>query len=168
MNRSQDSPATAPRPRTLRLSVNDREHVVAVECSETLLAVLRERLHLTGTKRGCDLGECGCCTVLVDGEPVLSCLTLAVDVEVAEIITIEGVAADDGGLSPVQQAFVDEGAIQCGFCTPAMVINATHMLAENPNPDATAIKECVSGTICRCTGYTKVERAIAAAAGGDA
>ena len=161
MNRSatDNEPTTA----TLRLEVNGVHRVVAVERCATLLEVLRESFELTGTKRGCDLGECGCCTVLLDGEPALACLTLALDAEGLEVTTIEGVSAPDGSLSAVQKAFVAHGAVQCGFCTPSMVLNATHLLANDPTPDLRAIKESVSGTICRCTGYTKIIRAIEAA-----
>lgn len=125
----------------------------------TLLEFLREEAGLTGTKRGCDIGDCGCCTVLLDGKPVLSCLLLAVEVTGKSITTIEGVATGNT-LHPVQEAFVEHGAIQCGFCTPAMVLNAVALTENNPSPNEEEIKECISGTICRCTGYTKIEKAI--------
>lgn len=149
--------------RLVKLTVNGVAHERAVAPAATLLEVLREELFLTGTKRGCDVGDCGCCTVLLDGAPVLSCLVLALEGDGAEIRTIEGVA-NGNQLHPVQQAFVDHGAIQCGFCTPSMVLNAVHLLEHNPSPDAAAVKTCVSGTICRCTGYTKIEQAVHAAA----
>lgn len=154
-----------PRIRTLVLNINGREYRRAVPEAATLIDVLREEISLTGTKRGCDLGECGCCTVLVDGRPMLSCLTLAAEVEKRAITTIEGLA-DGPELHPVQQALVEEGAIQCGFCTPSMALNAAALLAENPDPDDNAVKRCISGTICRCTGYTKIERAVKRAATG--
>lgn len=125
----------------------------------TLLEFLRGEAWLTGTKRGCDIGDCGCCTVLLDGKPVLSCLLLAVETEGKKITTIEGIAKGSE-LHPVQEAFVEHGAIQCGFCTPAMVLNAVSLLENHPSPSQKEIKECVSGTVCRCTGYTKIEKAI--------
>lgn len=125
----------------------------------TLLEFLRDEAGLTGTKRGCDIGDCGCCTVLLNGKPVLSCLLLAVEVTGKSITTIEGVAKGNT-LHPVQEAFVKHGAIQCGFCTPAMVLNAVALIENNPTPNEEEVKECVSGTICRCTGYTKIEKAI--------
>lgn len=149
--------------RTLVLFVNGREYSRAVPAAITLVDFLREEIDLTGTKRGCDLGECGCCSVLVDGRPVLSCLTLAAEVEGRAITTIEGLA-DGPELHPVQRALVEEGAIQCGFCTPSMALNAAALLEHNPDPDDAAIKACISGTICRCTGYTKIERAVKRAA----
>ena len=143
----------------LSLTVNGRACRSAIEPATTLLELLREELNLTGTKRGCDVGDCGCCTVLLDGKPVLSCLLPAVEAEGSAVVTIEGIA-DERGLHPVQQAMVDHGAIQCGFCTPAMVLNAVHLLAENPSPTREEVKECVSGTICRCTGYNSIEEAV--------
>jgi len=148
---------------TLTLCVNDRDYRRAVPQAIPLLDFLRDEIHLTGTKRGCDLGECGCCSVLVDGRPVLSCLTLAAEVEGRAITTIEGLA-DGPELHPVQRALVEEGAIQCGFCTSSMALNAAALLEHNPDPDDAAIKACISGTICRCTGYTKIERAVKRAA----
>lgn len=150
--------------RPLNLKVNGCEYSCAVPAAATLIDVLREEIGLTGTKRGCDLGECGCCTVLVDGRPMLSCLTLVAEVEGRAITTIEGLA-DGPRLHPVQRALVEEGAVQCGFCTPSMALNAAALLAANPDPDEAAIKACISGTICRCTGYTKIERALIRAAG---
>jgi aerobic carbon-monoxide dehydrogenase small subunit len=151
-----------PQSTTLTLRVNGQTYTRWIPASLTLLEFLREDLKLTGTKRGCDFGECGCCTVLIDDKPILSCLTLAVEAEGHEVRTIEGVATG-AELHPVQEAMVSHGAIQCGFCTPAMVMNAVHLLNENKKPNTHDIKECISGTICRCTGYTKIEKAIAAA-----
>ena len=128
-----------------------------------LLDLLREDLHLTGTKRGCDLGTCGCCTVLLDGRPTLSCLTLARLVAGRSVTTIEG-ASPPQGLSRVQRAFVQEGATQCGFCTPGFVLTATALLEETPHPTRTQIEQAISGNLCRCTGYRAIVRAIQAAA----
>ena len=149
--------------RITEIRVNGQTHRRAVATSMTLLDFLREELVLTGTKRGCDVGDCGCCTVLMDAKPILSCLLLAAEAEGTEITTIEGVARD-GKLHPVQEAMVEAGAIQCGFCTPAMVLNGVHLVENNPKPKPEEIKECVSGTLCRCTGYTKIEKAIGLAA----
>ena len=132
-----------------------------------LLDLLREQLNLTGTKRGCDLGTCGCCTVLLDGRPTLSCLTLAPLVDGREVTTIEGLSPPNG-LSPVQRAFVEHGATQCGFCTPGFVVTATALLRDVPHPTREQIERAISGNLCRCTGYTKIVEAIAAAAGGKA
>ena len=154
---------TQSRKKIVCVTINDRSYEIAAEPEAILLDFVREQVGLTGTKRGCDAGECGCCTLLVDGKNVLSCLTLAAEVDGKKIVTIEGVAKGEE-LHPVQQAFIDHGALQCGFCTPAMVLNAVKLLEENPTPDAAAIKTCISGTICRCTGYTKIEEAVAAAA----
>ena len=130
----------------------------------TLLEALRERLGLTGTKRGCDMGQCGACTVLLDGQPVRSCLTLAIDAQGQEITTIEGLA-QDGKLHPLQRTFHEHGAIQCGFCTPGMILTARALLAENPTPTVREIKQAISGNLCRCTGYVKIIEAITTAVG---
>ncbi len=143
----------------ITIEVNGEKRQKAINASMTLLEFIREELTLTGTKRGCDLGECGCCSVLIDGKPMLSCLTLALEVEGQSVITIEGIAAGTQ-LHPVQEAMVEEGAIQCGFCTPAMVVNGVELIEKNPCPTDKQIKQCVSGTICRCTGYTKIEKAM--------
>ncbi|MCB0365263.1 MAG: (2Fe-2S)-binding protein [Bdellovibrionaceae bacterium] len=148
---------------TLELEVNGHRYIRSVPAMTTLVEFLREELNLTGTKKGCDLGDCGCCTVLVDGEPLLSCLALAADMEGRVITTIEGVAKG-AELHPVQEAFVEEGGLQCGYCTPAMVLNGVALLESNNKPSKNEIKECISGTICRCTGYTKIEESIALAA----
>ncbi|MCI4369401.1 MAG: (2Fe-2S)-binding protein [Thermoplasmata archaeon] len=129
-----------------------------------LLDLLREDLHLTGTKRGCDLGTCGCCTVLLDGRPTLSCLTLARLAEGHDVTTIEGVTPVEG-LNPVQRAFVDYGATQCGFCTPGFIVTACALLKEHPHPSRTQVERAVSGNLCRCTGYNKIIEAILAASG---
>ena len=146
----------------LKLKVNGVEYVRSVDPGITLLDYLREELTLTGTKKGCDLGECGCCTVHLDGKPILSCLMLAVEALGHEVTTIEGVASGNK-YHPLQSSMVEEGAIQCGFCTPAMVMNGIYLLSKNKKPTSLEIKECISGTLCRCTGYTKIERAIARA-----
>ena len=132
------------------------------ESALVLLDLVRDDLHLTGTKRGCDLGTCGCCTVLVDGRPTLSCLTLARLVEGRSVTTIEGVSPPQG-LSPVQRAFVEHGATQCGFCTPGFVITATALLRDHPHPSREEIERAIAGNLCRCTGYIKIVDAIEAA-----
>jgi carbon-monoxide dehydrogenase small subunit len=151
----------------IELKVNGEFHEVAVDAHRTLLEVLRENLGLTGTKEGCDLGTCGTCTVLIDGKAELSCLALAVDSQKKEITTIEGLS-QSGKLHPLQQNFVNLGAIQCGFCTPGMVMSAKAMLEENPQPTAEEAKRGISGNLCRCTGYSKIIKAIMATAGNTA
>ena len=145
----------------IELKVNGESYEAAVDSHRTLLEVLRENLGLTGAKEGCDLGACGACTVLIDGKAVLSCLTLAVDSQKKEITTIEGLAKE-GKLHPLQQNFVDHGAIQCGFCTPGMILSAKAMLDKNPKPTEEEVKRGISGNLCRCTGYTKIIEAIMA------
>ena len=145
--------------RILKLHVNGEEFEVLTEVHKTLLEVLREDLGLTGTKRGCDLGTCGACTVLIDGRPYLSCLTLAVDAQAKKITTIEGLNPD-GELHPLQKAFVEKGAIQCGFCTPGMILTAKAFLDERPHPSEGEVKKAISGNLCRCTGYVKIVEAI--------
>ena len=145
--------------RILKLHVNGEEFEVLTEIHKTLLEVLREDLGLTGTKRGCDLGTCGACTVLIEGKPFLSCLTLAVDVQGKKIATIEGLAKE-GELHPLQKAFVEKGAIQCGFCTPGMILTSKAFLDENPRPSEGEVKKAISGNLCRCTGYVKIVDAI--------
>jgi aerobic carbon-monoxide dehydrogenase small subunit len=147
----------------LSFRLNGRPALVRCPDERILLDLLREELRLTGTKRGCDLGTCGCCTVLVDGRPTLSCLTLARLVEGREVTTIEGVSPAQG-LSPVQRAFVELGATQCGFCTPGFVMTATALLHEHPHPSREEIERAVSGNLCRCTGYLAIVRAIESAA----
>ncbi len=147
----------------IRLKVNGESYEVAVDSHRTLLEVLRENLGLTGTKEGCDLGTCGSCTVLMDGKATLSCLTLALDSQDKEITTIEGLAGN-GKLQSLQQNFVTHGAIQCGFCTPGMVLSAKALLDARPKPTKEEVKRSISGNLCRCTGYTKIIEAIMATA----
>jgi len=148
--------------RLLHLRVNGEPKEVAVETNKTLLEVLREDLGLAGTKHGCETGECGLCTVLLDGTPVLSCLMLGADAEGAEVVTIEGVS-DRGRLRPLQSAFAELGATQCGYCSPAMILTAEAMLKSNPRPTRQEIREALSGVLCRCTGYSKIIDAVQAA-----
>jgi len=148
--------------RLVRLRVNGEERDVAVSPNETLAEVLRERLELTGTKMGCGEGACGTCTVLLDGKPVRSCLTLAVEVQDKEIVTIEGLS-QGAELHPVQKAFIEHGAIQCGFCSPAMILTSKALLDENPQPAEEEVRRAISGVVCRCTGYAKIVEAILAA-----
>ncbi|HUU46176.1 MAG TPA: molybdopterin cofactor-binding domain-containing protein [Acidobacteriota bacterium] len=149
---------------TRTLTVNGRKYTVAFDDGETLLDLLRNRLGLTGTKKGCNLGDCGACTVLIDNKPMNACLLLARDMEGRAITTIEGLAVD-GALSPVQKAFVENGGIQCGFCTSGMVLTTTALLRENPSPTDDEIKTALSGNLCRCTGYTGILRSVRQAAG---
>jgi len=143
----------------INLKVNGRAWDLAVEPNRTLLDVLRHDLELTGTKRGCDLGECGSCTVILNGKPVNSCLVLAIQANGAEVLTIEGLAGPSG-LHPLQRAFVEKGAIQCGFCTPGMILSASSLLQKNPKPGEEEIRTALSGNLCRCTGYQKIVEAI--------
>ena len=147
----------------LTLRVNGELHTVAAEPHHTLLEVLREELQLTGTKHGCELGECGACTVLVDGVPILSCLTLPIQLAGAEVTTVEGLA-DGGTLHPLQTAFAEEGAAQCGYCTPGMLMAAKALLDGNAKPTRDEIAQAISGNLCRCTGYTAIYEAIERAA----
>jgi len=147
----------------IRFKLNGREVEAEVEPNTLLLNLLRERFHLTGAKYGCGIGECGACTVLLDGEPILSCLTLAVEVDGREVTTIEGLA-EDGELHPLQRAFLEEGAVQCGFCTPGMILTAKALLDENPNPSEEEIREYLKGNLCRCTGYINIVKAVKRAA----
>ncbi len=145
------------------LTVNGDTYALTVEPWRTLNEVLREDLNLTGTKMGCGSGDCGACTVLVDGKSVSSCLTLAVEMNGKEILTVEGLAPSGETLHPIQEAFIEKGAIQCGFCTPGMEISALHLLNANPTPSETDIRLSISGNLCRCTGYNKIVEAIAEA-----
>jgi len=148
-----------PMKRILKLHINGEDYEVLTEIHKTLLEVLREDLGFTGTKRGCDLGTCGACTVLIDGKPYLSCLTLAVDVQGKKVLAIEGLEKG-GELHPLQKAFAEKGAIQCGFCTPGMILTAKAFLDENPHPSDEEMKRAISGNLCRCTGYVKIVEAI--------
>ena len=153
----------APRNVHLSLRVNGEEHDVSFAPYKTLLEVLREDMNLTGTKHGCELGECGACTVLLDRAPVLSCLTLALECEGREIQTVEGLASGTK-LHPLQAAFADLGGSQCGYCTSGMLMTAKALLDREPNPSRQRIKEAIAGNICRCTGYNQIVEAIEAAA----
>lgn len=147
----------------IQLTVNGERHELLVPPHRTLLEVLREDLRLTGTKHGCELGECGTCTVLADGEPVLSCLALAVDMQDTRLTTVEGMASG-GTLHPLQQAFAELGAAQCGYCTPGVLLTAQALLAREPQPARERIREALAGNLCRCTGYTKILEAVELAA----
>ena len=146
----------------IQIAVNGEDYELSVEPHELLIDLLRERLNLTGTKEGCGTGDCGGCTVLVDGKPLNSCLTLALEVDGKDILTIEGVARG-GELHPLQEAFIEEGAVQCGFCTPGMILAAKALLDENPSPSEEEIKRGIAGNFCRCTGYKKIIKAVQAA-----
>jgi len=147
----------------LALTVNGENRDVLVPVHKTLLEVLREDLDLTGTKHGCELGECGTCTVLVDGEPVLSCLALPIECQGRQIKTVEGMA-EGGRLHPLQQAFAELGAAQCGYCTPGILLTAEVLLDENPTPTRDEVRVALAGNLCRCTGYTKILDAVELAA----
>jgi aerobic-type carbon monoxide dehydrogenase small subunit (CoxS/CutS family) len=146
----------------ITLHVNGERHELAVLPHRTLLEVLREDMGLIGTKHGCELGECGACTVLMDGVPVLSCLTLPIEVQASEITTIEGLE-NNGKLHPLQETFAELGAAQCGYCTPGMLLSGAALLKTNPWPTREQIKEALAGNLCRCTGYTKIYEAVEAA-----
>jgi len=148
----------------IELIVNGDRYEVAVEPWRTLAEVLREDLNLTGTKIGCNQGDCGACTVLMEGRSVSSCLTLAAEAHQREIVTIEGLAQGPEDLHPLQEAFVEHGAVQCGYCTPGMILSAKHLLDHNPTPSEQEIRQGLSGNLCRCTGYSKIVEAIGAAA----
>lgn len=149
---------------TIEVTINGAVERVDVPSNMTLLQMLRERLAFTGTKNGCEAGECGACTVLLDGEPVNSCMMLAVEADGHEVRTVEGLSVD-GEPSPLQQAFVEHNAVQCGFCTPGMLISAHALLERDPHPTEEAIKEAIVGNLCRCTGYVRIIDAIQDAAG---
>jgi aerobic carbon-monoxide dehydrogenase small subunit len=152
-------------PTPVRLKVNGVAVTAVCRPERILLDLLREDLQLTGTKRGCDLGTCGCCTVWIDGRPVLSCLTLAHLVDGRDVTTIEGVSPA-GGLSPLQKAFVEHGATQCGFCTPGFIMTATALLRDQPHPSRAEIERAIAGNLCRCTGYRKIVEAVEATSEG--
>lgn len=143
----------------ISLNINGEEYHLNVEPKRTLLDTIREDIGLTGTKKGCDSGDCGACTIILDGEPVNSCIVLAVDANGKQITTIEGLAAN-GTLHPLQDAFVQHGAVQCGFCTPGMVLAAKALLDKKPNPTEQEIREGMVGNLCRCTGYAKIIEAV--------
>jgi len=149
--------------RLITLHVNGKSYEVAIEPRQSLLQVLREELHLTGTKEGCSEGECGACTVILDGKTVDSCLIFGLEVEGCRITTIEGLSSNDT-LHPVQQAFVEHGGAQCGFCTPGMTLAAKALLEQTPNPSEEEIRWGLSGNLCRCTGYVKIVETVQAAA----
>ncbi len=148
----------------ITLKVNGDFYEVAVDPWRTLVEVIREDLNLTGTKIGCQTGDCGACTIIMDGDTVCSCMTLAVEAEGREITTIEGLTSDGERLHPIQEAFVEHGAVQCGYCTPGMIMSAKHFLDKNPDPSKADIRKGLSGNLCRCTGYNQIVEAIAAAA----
>lgn len=143
----------------ITLNVNGEEHRLLIDERDTLLAVLREKLALTGAKEGCGTGECGACTVLIDGRATLSCITLALEAQGKRITTIEGLS-QDGKLKPIQDAFITKGAVQCGFCSPGMILSATALLEENPTPTRQEIQKALEGNLCRCTGYNKIIEAV--------
>jgi carbon-monoxide dehydrogenase small subunit len=149
----------------LAFQLNGRAVNVAVAPDTLLVDLLRDVLGQKGTKIGCREGECGACTVLLDGLPVNSCLLPALKVQGRSVVTIEGLTRPDGALDPVQQAFIEAGAVQCGFCTPGMILNAKALLQVNPRPEEAEIRKALSGVLCRCTGYQKIVRAVQAAAG---
>ncbi|MEE8472760.1 MAG: (2Fe-2S)-binding protein [Dehalococcoidia bacterium] len=144
---------------SIAVTINGESHELEVKPWQTLLDMLREVLHLTGTKEGCGDGNCGACTVILDGREVNSCLVLAPEVDGSEILTIEGLSVQ-GVLDPIQRAFVDHGAIQCGFCSPGLILTTRAFLAENPHPTEPEIRVAIAGNLCRCTGYDKIVRAI--------
>lgn len=152
---------------SITVTVNGSKEYLDVPSNLTLLQMLRDKLALTGTKNGCEAGECGACTVLVDGEPVNSCMMLAVEVDGREVTTVEGLArlyGDEDQLSPLQEAFVEHNAVQCGFCTPGVLISAHALLERNPDPTEEEIREALVGNLCRCTGYLRIIEAVQAAA----
>jgi len=149
---------------TIEIDLNGEEHTLDVAPNELLLNVLRERLELTGPKYGCGIGECGACTVLLNDVPALSCLVLAVSADGARIRTVEGLAGDGGRLDPIQEAFIEENAFQCGFCTPGMLVMTKRLLSEIPQPTEDEIRDYLKGNQCRCTGYASIVRAVKRAA----
>lgn len=149
--------------KTIQLQVNGDPYELTVSPNQTLMDVLRDELSLIGTKKGCDSGACGACTVIMEGEPILSCLTLAIRCHNKQITTVEGLAKN-GKLHPLQEAAIERNAVQCGYCTPGWLLSAKVLLDNNPNPTSEEIKEGIAGNLCRCTGYVKIEEAILAAA----
>ena len=148
----------------IELDINGRIYEVAVDARDLLADVIRRKVGLTGTKKGCGDGDCGACTVLIDGKPELSCIKLAIACQGKKITTIEGLLLENGVLHPIQQAYVDHGAVQCGFCTPGMILSSKALLDRNPQPSQDFIKHELSGNICRCTGYKRIIEAVQAAA----
>jgi aerobic carbon-monoxide dehydrogenase small subunit len=146
--------------KTINLKVNGKQHSVEIEGDERLLDVLRDKLGLTGTKEGCGEGECGACTVIMDGEIVDSCLIMAFQAEGKDLVTIEGLESENGEVHPIQKAFLEAGAVQCGFCIPGMVLSAKALLDKKPHPSRDDIREGISGNLCRCTGYNKIVDAV--------
>ena len=144
---------------SINLKINGEPYEVSVKPNTTLLDLLRDEIGLTGTKKGCDTGQCGACTVLLDGKSINSCLVLAVDANGKEVLTIEGLASD-GKLHPLQEAFIQEGAVQCGYCTSGMILSAKALLDENPTPKEEEVKKAIAGNLCRCTGYIRIVKAI--------
>jgi aerobic-type carbon monoxide dehydrogenase small subunit (CoxS/CutS family) len=155
-------PAESVKTSHIRMTLNGEETDVTFAPYKTLLEVLREDLNHTGTKHGCELGECGACAVLLDGKPVLSCLVLALECDRRNVLTVEGLGSD-GNLHPLQDAFADLGAAQCGYCTPAILVTAKALLDQNPHPSRDQIREALSGNLCRCTGYLQIFEAVEAA-----
>ncbi|MEA2993503.1 MAG: xanthine dehydrogenase YagT iron-sulfur-binding subunit [Alphaproteobacteria bacterium] len=155
-----EKPTEARAPFSIRLRVNGRDHPLALDVRTTLLDALREHIGLTGSKKGCDQGQCGACTVMVDGRRVLSCLTLAASVEGRDVTTIEGLAKPDGTLHPMQQAFVDNDAFQCGYCTPGQIMSAVACVNEGHAETDAAIREYMSGNLCRCAAYPNIVDAV--------
>jgi aerobic carbon-monoxide dehydrogenase small subunit len=149
----------------LNFRLNGEPIRIEIEPHLTLLQLLRDRLELTGTKEGCGMGECGACTVLLEGKAINSCIFPALEAEGKSVTTIEGIADAKGGLHPIQKAFIEQGAIQCGFCTPGMVLSAKALLDENPRPNGEEIRNGIAGNLCRCTGYLQIVQAIKAASG---
>ncbi len=148
----------------INVTINHEREQVVVPSNMTLMQMLREKLALTGTKNGCSAGECGACTVMLNGEPVNSCMVLAVECDQATILTVEGLA-DDRQLDPIQEAIIEAGGVQCGFCTPGILISSRAFLNRNPNPSDEEIREALVGNLCRCTGYTRIVEAVKKAAG---
>lgn len=148
------------------LTVNNKKHEVTVEPDERLLDTLRDRLNLTGVKEGCSIGECGACTVILDGKAINSCMVYTFQIDGSEVLTVEGLETN-GTLDPLQEAFIDHQAVQCGFCTPGMLMSAKALLNENPDPDRDEIKTAIEGNLCRCTGYQQIIDAIESAANQD-
>jgi len=148
----------------LKMTVNNKNVETEIEPYARLLDVLRDKFGFTGVKEGCGIGECGACTIIMNGKKVNSCLILAAQAQGSEILTIEGIENPDGSMHPVQEAFLEKGAVQCGFCTPGMVISSYQLLNENPDPSDNEIKEAISGNLCRCTGYKQIINAVHMAA----